>query len=602
MTVGEPVPQPAGGAAPLLRAVLRSRLYVRWYAVVLVLSMAAPLLATRLVTPIYTSQAVVLYRELVPAQAVLGREVAEETPRQRGTRLRDTVLSRANLEAIIRELDLYADARRGGGIQAAVDELRKVSDCKVTDDTFTVQSAYGDAEHAWRIAQRLAESLVTIAARYRLERALATREFIGVERDEGARELLAREERLAHFLSTHPEFAQDMLAPAGASLAGASVRAQQRKAAAADPAVDALEEQRLRLTRRLQKPTSQEATSTPEASSPGAALVDLREVANTARRDAERMGAELADLRSRYTDAHPDVVAARRRYDLGLRTAADAADRVSVGTPRPRDFPAPAADPQKAKLNVELRALEDSLSRARHRSVARDVNPPGDEVADLETQWVGLNRAVLEARERHEQLEKRLFQASIVANVESSADSSAMTIVDPAYRPELPTARSRVRVAVTAALSMLVLGVCFVWFCASIDDRLVDQASVEALGLSEIAEAEPKRLVRRLARTTSLVKFHVTSPRSDGSLRDVVASLCDAAKTLAPEVATPWTFVAGPSVLEEPSFESALGSCEADTVAAGTILVVRRNATRASDAEAARRELTRKPDAVLLVG
>ena len=95
-----------------------------------------------------------------------------------------------------------------------------------------------------------------------------------------------------------------------------------------------------------------------------------------------------------------------------------------------------------------------------------------------------------------------------------------MTIVDPAYRPELPTARSRVRVAVTAALTMLVLGVCFVWFLASIDDRLVDRASVEALGLSEIAEAEPKRLVRRLARTTSLVKFHVTSPRSDGSLRD----------------------------------------------------------------------------------
>jgi succinoglycan biosynthesis transport protein ExoP len=468
--VTEASPEPRSDEKPLgwLELVRRSRQFAWIYVVGAGLAVLAGPVAAAVVKPVFTSQTVLLHRELVQPSA-LGRDAAEESSRQRAARLRDMVLARANLAEVIVALDLYPGERKTGEIQGAIDEFLLGADCKVAEDTFTLKVSYPDPDLAHRAAAALADSLVAAAGRYRKERALATRDFVLAQRDETARELVEREEALAEFLASHPEFAQDPIAPGGMGQAGASVRALQRKAAGGDPTLDALEKQRSEMRRRLHRPAVPSAVPppppAPNDSTPPAPRAELL----AARRDVERASSELAELRGRFTDAHPDVSAARRKYEAAQRVLLEAESRPSPSSApsspsrslvsiEPEGATSRDDDSARARISSDLRALEDTLTRARRQKVASSQGD-SEGIVDLETQWLALNRSLLEARERHEQLERRSFQANIIASVESAGGASPLVVVDPAFRPERPTARRRANVVLTAVVGVLGLTV-----------------------------------------------------------------------------------------------------------------------------------------------
>jgi uncharacterized protein involved in exopolysaccharide biosynthesis len=445
--------------------------------------------APQIIHPIFVSQTVLLHRELVQSTTLLGRDAPVETQRQRGTRLRDILLARANLEPILRQHGLFPEVVLGRGVHEAIDELLKVADCRVADDTYTIKFSYRDPELALQVTKRLAESLVVESARYRLEQAQATREFLEAQRRRTERELEEKEQTLAQFLAAHPEFAQDVIGQGGQSQAGASIRAQQRKAAAIDPVIDALERQRLRLARRLQA-----------SAEPGAVLLpadELDPVANEAlsraRGEFERATAALVEVRARFTDAHPDVAHAQRRLDTA-RSSYDAMRRhVPTTRPSPVAPPRTSDDGKNELLAGELRALDDNLSRARQKKVR-----PGSSssVVDLETEWTTINRDVFEIRERYQQIQRRYFQAAIIANVEASGEAAQMVVVDPAFRPDRPLARGPRRVAAAAAALTLILFIAVALVLAQFDDRISDEDDVARLGLGKLCHGLPRRARR----------------------------------------------------------------------------------------------------------
>ncbi|MCU0694418.1 MAG: Wzz/FepE/Etk N-terminal domain-containing protein, partial [Polyangiaceae bacterium] len=101
--------------------------------------LVAFLLTPLVIPPVYESETVVLYREVIQAENLLGSQQYQmESGRQVGQRLREMLMSRTNLQKILEQHKLYQDIVESRGVVDAVETFRSKIDCKVREgETFT---------------------------------------------------------------------------------------------------------------------------------------------------------------------------------------------------------------------------------------------------------------------------------------------------------------------------------------------------------------------------------------------------------------------------------------------------------------------------------
>lgn len=491
----------------LLTLVKRSLRYWPVFVGALLVAGAAAVLTPKLLPPMYKSQTTLVYQELIQASSLLGREAPVESSRQRGSRLREMLTSRTNLESVINELGIYQNTVNSFGIIEAVEDFRKDMQIEVGEDSFAITYESDDPERSFAVTQRLAESLIEQAVKYRQQGALSTQTFLKAQAARTKKELDDREQALAEFLAIHPEFAQDILMPGGGT-AGASIRAmefknkgQPRRAGPVGPrlppAIEALQRQRARIAARLEdKPAPAPAAPAPREIDPA-----MQEAIDRAQRDVDRANGDLASARAKYTDQHPDVQAAKRRLasaQAALRAAKSAAASSMKAPPPPPSAPvAPMTSEEKTRLKQQLAQIDKNLAREREKgggsSVVLDekTQKSSNWIVDLETEWAGLNRDVAEIRERYQQIQHRFFQANIMAKVESSGGASQMVVVDPAFKPKRPYRRGPRRTAAGAAVVVMFLGSLIALFLAYFDDRVYDEEDLRELKLGKINHTVP---------------------------------------------------------------------------------------------------------------
>lgn len=478
------------------------------------LAAVAVVVTPKVLPPIYTSQSTLMYRELIQTTSLVGRDdVPVESQRQRGTRLKEMLTSRTNLEAIINELGVYQDTVDSLGVLEAVEEFRQDTKVVVGEDSFSITYESDDPQKAYAVTKRLAESLQEQSAKYRLAQAQSTMEFIAQQAERTKAELDQREHALAEFLALHPEFAMDMMMP-GQSTAGASIRAQEREKTSKGLAavkvggsenrvVSALERQRARLLARLEdadRPPEQVVQQRKLELDPA-----MQEDISRARRDVERAQSELTTARGKYTDMHPDVQAAQRRLNAAQATLA-AAQQAAKASLAQQDSGVPAqvaAQPvDKDKLRQQLNLVEANI-RAANRKGNEDDGAPvvvdekaqksGNWIVDLETEWAALNRDVQDTRDRNQQIQRRLFQASILAKVEASSGAEQMAVIDPAFEPLRPNRRGPRRTGAAAALVVFMLGAMLAFALAYLDDRVYDEHDLREISLGSLSHVVPAR-------------------------------------------------------------------------------------------------------------
>ena len=448
------------------------------------LSLAAALLFQR----VYESEVVLLYRQLIDDR-MLGGERRRASPRDVGMRLREFLLARPNLAAVRAEFGLYADvvARRGEAV--ALEKMRKQIDFRVrAGDTFHIAFCGHDPATVQRVTARLAELVIVRADKLRGQQASTTFSFIEAERRRAQSQLQAKEKELAQFLARHPEFAHVTMP--GENGAGASIRAQEaarrrsgaRRSAAhrrSDPAVMALRRQAARIRGRLANRTSSQV-KVPR-------LEAAREAAEGEVREARQ---RLGRVRARYTDRHPDVVAAKGR----LRAARARLKRVQQTLARATAL---AAAKRKADRRQQRRGLQQQLSRlegqiAQRRAARRTRQPrrtprakKGDDaqrVVALETEWARLSREIVKARERYLQLEDRQFRASLAASSAAAGRTAKIEVIDPAFRPTRPASVGRTTVALAGVGTTFALTLLVLLGLALRDDRVLHASELSAVG------------------------------------------------------------------------------------------------------------------------
>lgn len=392
--------------------------------------------------------------------------------------LQRTLLSRPNLEKLVSKTDLELSVTNPGDLEALVTRL--ATDIRVLPQTrnlFTITYRNSDPRIALDVVQTVLTTFIESKIGNNRSDIENAQQFLQVQLDNYERQLREAEKRRADFRAKYIDLLPDgNTGTNGLETAKAAVRQLQGQLLDAMARRDGLSKE-LAATPPLLVTDSDTATG--GGGRPGLA-------------EAER---NLAELRLRYTDQHPDVVAARKRVEA-LRSGA-----ISVPAPqapaaptlptasggRNHSVPNPIYEQLKVRL-IETDSIVASLTRqlgeaqkemVRLEEIARSA--PG-----LQAEAINLNRDYEVVRKNYEELLGRREQMRIASAADTDANKVKVQIVDPPQKPQRPVAPKRILLMTAVLFAGLAGGLGAAMLIAEMDASFQSIDDLRELGLPVI--------------------------------------------------------------------------------------------------------------------
>lgn len=438
----------------------------------------------RFMLPIYQAQSTLMYRNTVTAESVVVDRQRMETWKEKSARYRELVATRTNLEAIVKDLDLYPEIVNKQGLAVAAERFRGDLSINMPPTGTLIQLSFSNTDKSklLPVLERIEKSFKEQPVVDSVEEAKATKAFLDKQYAAASTDLAEKESQLASFIAAHPEFAIADRGPGG----GIGARLQASEVVPGESRTVSLRRQIARLDARLVA-----------MSAPGGAVplpVETRVVPadqqriDAAQRVVSTARERLTQLRAQFTEVHPDVQAAKAdvakaQAELGSAQQSARSEPIpslplapSENTPEAR---AALAD-QVKKLRSELAYVESSGLGA-----STSGKPKGDfvdSVVALETEWASKQRELENARTRHASIGQRLFQADTVVKLVSLAGTGQIVTLDPAYAPQLPSARGRFGTAAKGFLAVAMLGGFLALALTIMDSRIFRIQALRSIG------------------------------------------------------------------------------------------------------------------------
>lgn len=460
-------------AAAFLRRVLRSW---RTALSILVLGGIACAVFLFIRRPLFRSEAVILYSEGVR----LGDDADRpDTARSVMVRLKELLMSRASLDPVVREFDLYPQIRKTGGLVDAVEELKKHVEFRAPGgDTFSLAFTGGSPIEAQAVTARLAEVVIGHDSDLRKNQAILVREFLETERRSTEDGLRDAELALASFMASHPRFALDATPLA----TGAAIRASMGPGTV--PLLGAAPP-RWSSRPRLIPAAAFEAAPNSRGGEP---LNGAREAAEDEARAKAALAAaraNLADLAARFTAAHPDVRAAQAEVErattrlaaatAGVASAQKPSSKTVLGVQPAPALPAPGSGPLPTSAMPKQHSPGAPMAALAPVGALR---PSEQDVVALETEWVQLTRGATEARQHQDQVEAALFKAKSAVDSEGGDHGVQVTVIDPAFSPQSAVPPGRMMLVALFGGVSLFLAAVGATLRALLDDRIYEERDI----------------------------------------------------------------------------------------------------------------------------
>jgi polysaccharide chain length determinant protein (PEP-CTERM system associated) len=452
----------------------------------------------------YRSEATVL---IIPGQVPtnLVKPTITETLQKRLNLIKEQILSRARLEQLIEEFDLYKVERKQQLMEQVVEQMRKDVDVTVpktgrkqVPGYFVVSFDSGDPQKAMLVTERLASLFVKENLVNRNTQTDATSQFLQSQVDEALRKLKENDAKLEAFKRANAGRLPDEVKTNLQMIENARQDIQSE--------IDGINRDKDRqLT--LERNIADEMALGPIANQKqghGAS-----ESAQSAAQELEAAKASLATLQLRLKPDHPDVRLAKVNIaELEKKVAAEALQQpVSDGTAPVARTP---ADAQRALRISKLRTEIESLGRdikvreAKAQKAQASIADYQNRVQQsplLESRLSELMRDSANLKATYEGLSKKAEDAKLSANIEQRQVGEQFRIGDPATRPERPKSPDRVRLNLVGALAGLCLGLAIAALIEYRDTSLrTEDDVIAALALPVVA------LVPRLWTDTEIRK------------------------------------------------------------------------------------------------
>ena len=219
---------------------------------------------------------------------------------------------------------------------------------------------------------------------------------------------------------------------------------------------------------------------------------------------------ELADLRLKYTEEHPDVIASRKRLaELRTqKTGGGAATDGNAAGEGSRSLPNPVFEQIKIRLieaeglvnSLQRQAYEADIYRDRLEKIQRDQ--PG-----LLAEYANLDRDYNVLRKNYEELLSRLQSANIAQAADTQADKVKLQIVDPPQVSRLPVAPNRLLLVPLVMLVGIGAGIALPVMMGQLDRSFATAEELRSLGLPVLGAISMLTMVPRRERIMNAIRF-----------------------------------------------------------------------------------------------
>lgn len=379
--------------------------------------------------------------------------------------MRRTLISRPNVERVIRMVDLDVKAKNQNEHEKIVDDLMDKIKIAGTerDDIYTI--TYNNPNP--KLGKDVVSSLMTIfvegsfgGKKQDSEKAV---QFIDDQIKSYEEKLAAAENRLKEFKLKH----LGMLPNQGDSTAKLADTNEQLNQARMELA----EAEQARNAIKLQVAGDAPASLTTDvADSPDAnPELDGRIAA---------INKNLDQLRMQYTEAHPDIVAAKRLLaDLEKQKKEEAKKRKKIADPGAN------YSPMLQQLNVQLSVAEARVAslKARVDTLAGRVGSMRSQITtapEIEAELAQLNRDYQINHENYQKLVERRESAKLSGDLSSASDMLSFRVIDPPSVPLTPSGPNRIRLFTIVFGAALAAGLATALLMSQVRPTFLSQASL----------------------------------------------------------------------------------------------------------------------------
>ncbi len=379
-----------------------------WVIAPVVIGLVAAIVAAAAIPPRYEASTLILVEApKIPADYI--RTTVTTSIRERIQTIEQQITNRENLERIVKEMDLHAEARGEVPVEDLVRQVRRDLTLLVQGDrVFRIFFRGEDPQKVAAVANRIAELFIEENLILRARQASRTTSFLEAELETKRESLERHEAALAQFGLKNQGQLPDQRETNLAALAQLEKRLQINQ-----QEIDSKELE----SRFLETKLESRPTSPPAASSAEVKLAALRQ--------------QLRELESQYTDVHPDVVRLKREIAAVEEELAQSPTSIEE------------AEIQDPLRTAELESIERELGRLRverDRLLAEQARYQRrlEAIPRVEQELLGLNRDYDNLRAAYQNLLTKLIEARLAENLERQRQSEQFTILERAIAPGRP--------------------------------------------------------------------------------------------------------------------------------------------------------------------
>jgi polysaccharide chain length determinant protein (PEP-CTERM system associated) len=385
--------------------------------------------------------------------------------------MRRTLISRPNVERVIRMVDLDVTAKTQKEHEKLVDDL--IDKIRIggteRDDIYTI--TYNDPDP--RKAKSIVESLLQIflegsfgGKKQESDKAI---QFIDDQIKSYEEKLVTAENRLKEFKLTH----LGMFSGQGDS----SSRLGEMNEALNQARLELAEAEQARNAIKRQMSGDDPAALATEVADPVGANPELEGRIAAIQKNIDQ-------LRMQYTDAHPDIVSGKR-----LLAELEAQKKAEISKRRRSADPGASYSPMLQQLNVQLSVAEARVAslKARVDTYASRVGAMRAQLTgapEIEAQLAQLNRDYEINRENYQKLVERRESAKLSGELTTATDMLSFRVIDPPTAPSIPTGPNRLRLASLVFAGALAAGLAVALLMSQIRPTFLSLSSLrEATGM-----------------------------------------------------------------------------------------------------------------------
>ena len=427
-----------------------------WIVIPFILCILGGFSYTALTPKMYRAKTVILVEEQSVPKSYVNSPVTENLRKQIRT-INQQVNSRTNLEKIIKEFNLFSrkkkakqdkpinrlkdwlkdflgmDSSKAGdnnslSMYSLVQDVKKKINVRLKsgNQAFEISFEWRDPEVAAKVANALASKYIEQHLQYRQEVTMGTTSFLDAEAERLRKRLEKKEEQLEEFKKKHMgmlpsqlDTNNNILSQLRQELNNLEERLSQEKQKA--------------MVLREQLNNLDTDRSYFNASSGEEGELSEKEL------ELQKLSDKLADLKSKYTENHPDVVQIQKRIN-SLKQEIGKQNQEQEGDAKGKKA---RRSTKKTKLEKELRRAEANISKYEDKidklkSEIQKYRHRVEQTSSVSMELKNLERNYKTVRKRYNEILNKKLNAQMAGELENKQKGEKFRVIDSAVPPSIP--------------------------------------------------------------------------------------------------------------------------------------------------------------------